>query len=100
MTLEEKFPNAHPDFYKLYRKISKAAEGVNLFHVIAAAHEIMTRGLMYVAEDYPEWRQGFAEQLRMTADWCEFMPADAMCTAMTDDDYQALINKQRFAATQ
>ena len=51
MTLEEKFPNAHPDFYKLYRKISKAAEGVNLFHVIAAAHEIMTRGLMYVEED-------------------------------------------------
>lgn len=98
MTLEEKFPSAHPDFFKLYRKMSKTAEGVDLFLVIGAAHEIMARGLMYVAEEHPEFKKKFAEQLRLTADWCEFMPADAMCTAMTGDEYQALIDKHRFDA--
>jgi hypothetical protein len=95
MTLEEKFPNAHPDFFKLYRKISKAAEGVDLFLVIGAAHEIMAQALAYVAEERPEFKRKFAEQLHMTADWCEFKPADALCASWTDAECLAWIARHK-----
>ncbi len=95
-TIEEKFPNAHPDFFKLYKKFYKAAGGNNLFIITAAAHEIMAKALMHIAETDPDYRRGFAEQLRITADWCEFMPPDLMCSGMTGDEVQALIDKHRF----
>ena len=95
-TIEEKFPNAHPDFFKLYKKFHKAAGGNNnLFHITAAAHEIMAKALMLIAETDPDHRRRFAEQLRITADWCEFMPPDLMCSGMTGDEVQALIEKHR-----
>lgn len=99
MKLTDKFPNAHPDAVKCYEDMKAATKGIDVFFVAVVAHQITADCMAYIAKKYPEWRKELAEQLRMTADWCEFMPADAMDKTLTGDEIQALIDKHRFDAT-
>ena len=99
MKLTDKFPNAHPDAVRCFDDMMTAARGYDVFFAAIVAHQVMVQALYYIAQDYPNWKKEFAEQLRVTADWCEFMPADSMCKAMSDNEYQALIDKHRFDAT-
>lgn len=96
MKLTDKFPDAHPDAVKCWDDMAAIAKGVDIFFLVVIAHQMTANCLTVIAKKYPEWRKEFAEQLRLTADWCEFMPADAMDKSLTGDEVQALIDKHRF----
>lgn len=96
MKFMDKFPNAHPDAVKCFDDMNAVAKGVDIFFVAIIAHQITANYMTVIAKKYPEWRKELAQQLRWTADWCEFMPAGEMDKALTGDEVQALIDKHRF----
>lgn len=97
MKLTDKFPDAHPDAVKFWDDMTAIAKGVDIFFVAICAHQITANCMAVIAKKYPEWRKEIAEQLRLTADWCEFMPPGEMDKSLTGDEVQALIDKHRFA---
>lgn len=69
MKLTDKFPNAHPDAVRCFDDMMTAARGYDVFFAAIVAHQVMVQALYYIAQDYPDWKKEFAEQLRVTADF-------------------------------